>query len=123
MEFIKLPLGTMACQGAISAKFAAPGRIQTRPGQSVHDIFSLLVDRHEPIDEVILRAMLEGLCISEIVRALHVRRGFVETPPLGPLAIGTALVGKAPAPEPRRSAAHSENWDQTPKHHHPWPVD
>ena len=78
MEFIELPLGTMACQGAISAKFASPGRIQTRPGQSVHDIFSLLVDRHEPIDEVILRAMLEGLHISEIAHALHVPRGFVE---------------------------------------------
>src|SRR5438874_9959679 len=48
---------------------------------------------------------------------------FLPTPSLGPLAIGTALVGKAPAPESGHCAAHSENRDQTPKHHHPWPVD
>ena len=43
-----------------------------------HDIFCVLVDRLEPIDQVILRAMLEGLCISKIAQALHRPRGFVE---------------------------------------------
>ena len=43
-----------------------------------HDIFSVLVDRLEPSDQDILRAMLEGLSISEIAHALHVPRGFVE---------------------------------------------
>jgi DNA-binding NarL/FixJ family response regulator len=43
-----------------------------------HDIFSVLSDRLKPTDQLILRAMLEGLCISEITHALHVPRGFVE---------------------------------------------
>ena len=43
-----------------------------------HDIFCVLVDRLEPIDQDILRAMLEGLRISEIAHALHRPRGFVE---------------------------------------------
>ena len=43
-----------------------------------HDIFSVLVDRLEPTDQDILRAMLEGLRISEFAHALHVPRGFVE---------------------------------------------
>src|SRR6266487_1185356 len=43
-----------------------------------HDIFSVLVDRLEPTDQDILRAMLEGLRISEIAHALHRPRGFVE---------------------------------------------
>ena len=42
------------------------------------DIFSVLEDRLERTDQVILRAMLEGLHISEIAHALHVPRGFVE---------------------------------------------
>jgi len=45
---------------------------------NAHDIFSVLEDRLEPTDQVILRAMLEGLHISEIAHALHVPRGFVE---------------------------------------------
>jgi len=45
---------------------------------NAHDIFSVLEDRLEPTDQLILRAMLEGLCISEIARELHVPRGFVE---------------------------------------------
>ena len=43
-----------------------------------HDIFSVLVERLERTDQDIIRAMLEGLRISEIAHALHVPRGFVE---------------------------------------------
>jgi len=45
---------------------------------NAHDICSLLVDRLEPTDQLILRGMFEGLHISEIAYALHVPRGFVE---------------------------------------------
>ena len=48
-----------------------------------HDIFSVLVDRLEPTDQDILRAMVEGLRISEIAHALHVPRGFVERHRIG----------------------------------------
>lgn len=69
---------------------------------NAHDILSLLVGRLVPADQVILRAMFEGLGISEIAATLHVPRGFVDRHRLR-IAKRAAEVGINPVPaEPVR---------------------